>query len=143
MSVEFGTVSHRTSVLSVSLDCTLETFTFGNCSSIYFITICKDISFDFLCKCVFCCIFKFKFSYISLTCNTCFFEVSLKSFINTMSVDNFFVTFSIFVNNFVFFVYECNLNCFVSVVFYCFNLCYYTCLYGNKTSHVWELVCTV
>ena len=49
MTMEFRTVSHRSSVLVMSLDRTLESFTFRDCSSIYFVSSSKDISFDFLC----------------------------------------------------------------------------------------------
>ena len=45
----------------MSLDSTLETFTFGNSSYIDVIAVCKDISFNFLSYSVFCSIFKSEF----------------------------------------------------------------------------------
>ena len=48
MTMELGTVSHRSSVLTMSLDGTLETFTFGNSSCIDFIACCEDVCLDFV-----------------------------------------------------------------------------------------------
>ena len=85
MTMEFGTMSHRSSVLTKSLDRTLEALTFADCSSVDSVASCEDVSFDFLCQCVLRRIFKPEFSYISLAGNTSFFEVSLLSFIYAMS----------------------------------------------------------
>ena len=60
--------------------------------------------------------------------------MSLQSLVNAVSVDNFFLTTLIFVNNLVFLVYKANLYSLVSVVLYCLDLCYYTrtsLKYGN------------
>ena len=48
MTMELGTVSHRSSVLAVSLDGALETFTFGNSSCINLIACCEDVCLDFV-----------------------------------------------------------------------------------------------
>ena len=48
MTMVFGTMSHRSSGLTVSLDGTLESFTFACCSSVDFIACAKDIGLDFL-----------------------------------------------------------------------------------------------
>ena len=52
MTMELGTVSHRSSVLAVSLDCALEAFTFGNSGCIYLVASCEDISLDLLLYCI-------------------------------------------------------------------------------------------
>ena len=82
MTMIFGAVSHRSSGLSMSLDSTLETFTFGNSSYIDVIAVCKDISFNFLSYSVFCSIFKSVFFYKSLCCNTSFVKVTFFRFVN-------------------------------------------------------------
>ena len=109
--MEFGTVSHGASVLAMSLDGALESFTFGNSGCIHFISGSKDISFDFLSQCIFGRIVKFEFPYISLAGNSGFIEVAFFSLVNTMSVNNFFLTALVFVDNLFFLVYESNLYC--------------------------------
>ncbi len=108
MTMIFGAVSHRSSGLSMSLDSTLETFTFGDCSCIDVIAVCKDVSFNFLSYCVFCSIFKSEFFNESLCCHTSFVKVTFFRFVN-----QFFSDFAI-----------AHLNCSVSIVFLCLNLSY-------------------
>ena len=137
--MEFGTMLHRSSVLTKSLDRTLETFTFGNCGSINLVACCEDISFNLCTESIFFCIFKFEFSYISLGCRAGFLEMSLHSLVYAVCVNDFFLSACIFVDDLVFLVNEANLYCAVTVIFNCFNLCYYTrsCLkngYGNKNT---------
>ena len=48
MTMEFRTMSHRSSALSKSLNSALETFTFGDSSCINLIASSEDISFDFV-----------------------------------------------------------------------------------------------
>ena len=76
MTMEFGTVSHRSSVLTMSLDCALETFTFGNSGCINLVACSEDISFDFVLYRILFCIVETEFSNESLVRNTCFVEVS-------------------------------------------------------------------
>ena len=72
MTMEFRTMSHGTSVLTESLDCALESLTFGNCSSVDFVALCKDISFDNISKFVLVCVLKFELSDVSLSGYTSF-----------------------------------------------------------------------
>ena len=76
MTMIFGTVSHRSSGLSMSLDSSLEAFTFGDCSSIDVISCCKDVSFDFLSYCIFSSVFESEFFNESLNSNSSFVEVA-------------------------------------------------------------------
>ena len=126
VTMELRTVCHRSSALIVTLDCSLETFTFGDCCCIYLISCCEDISFDFLSQCIFFSIFKSEFFYISLSGNTCFVKVSFFCFCHTISVCNLFFTALVFCDNLFFLVNKSDLNCFVTVILNCFNLCYYT-----------------
>ena len=126
MTMEFGTMSHRSSVLSKSLNSALESFTFGDCSCIDLIACCEDVCFDLICKIVLCCILKFELSYISLSRNTGFSEMSHFSFVYTMSVSDFLFAVGIFVDNFFFLINETNLYSAVTIVFNGFDLCYYT-----------------
>ena len=48
MTMELGTVGHRSSVLSVSLDRTLISLTFGNSRCVDLVSLFKDISLYFL-----------------------------------------------------------------------------------------------
>ena len=64
MAMEFGTVSHGTSVLAVSLDRALESLTFGDRGHINSVTVRKDIRLDLASKCIFFCVLQLQFSYI-------------------------------------------------------------------------------
>ena len=123
MTMEFRTMSHRSSVLAKSLNCALETFTFGNCCCIDLVAFCEDISFNYICKVVFLSIVKFELANESLTGYACFVKVTFLCFVYTMSVSDFFFTIGIFVNNFLFFVNETNLYSAVSIVINSFDLC--------------------
>ena len=48
MTVEFGTMRHRSSVLTVSLNRALESFSFGNSRCINLIACCEDICFNLI-----------------------------------------------------------------------------------------------
>ena len=48
MTMELGAVSHRSSVLAISLDSTLESFTLGNSCNINLIACCEDFCLDFI-----------------------------------------------------------------------------------------------
>ena len=48
MTMELGAVSHRSSVLSVTLDGALEAFTFGDRGCVYLVACCEDISLDLI-----------------------------------------------------------------------------------------------
>ena len=77
MTMEFGTMSHGTSVLTESLDCALESLTFGNSRCINLISGCKHIGFNFASECILLCIFKAELSDVSLAGYASLFEVSL------------------------------------------------------------------
>ena len=94
----------------MSLDRTLETFTFGNSCCINVIAVCKDISFNFLSYCIFSSVIKSELFNESLYCNASFVKVSFFRFVNKAFSD----------------VSESNLNCFVSIVLFCLNLSYDT-----------------
>ena len=113
MAVELGTMSHRSSALTVSLDSALESFTFGNGGHIDLVTSDKDVSFDFLAQCIVFCIFQFELSDVSLVGYASFVKVSFQRF-----VDQFFSLVS-----------KTNLYCAITVVLNSFNLCN-----NNRTS---------
>ena len=134
--MELGTMSHRSSVLTESLDCALESLTFGNSSCIDLVACCEDVSLDLLCQCILLSVFKLELSDISLAGYASLLEVSLLSLVNAVSVDYIFLP-ACSVNNLFFLVNEANLYCLVSVVLYGLNLCYYTGTslkygYGNQ-----------
>lgn len=58
--------------------------------------------------------------------DTCFVKVTLERLIYAVSVDDFFLSALVSVDNSVLLVYKTNLNCFVAVVFHCLDLCYHT-----------------
>ena len=62
MTVELGTVLHRSSVLAESLDGALEAFTFGDCRCIYMIADRKDVCLDLLRNLVLACVLKTELS---------------------------------------------------------------------------------
>ena len=126
MTMEFRTVSHRTSVLSMSLDCTLESFTFGNSGCINFVSSCKYISFDLASKCIFLCVVKSELSDISLSGYTSFCKMSHLSLVNAMSVNDFFLSVLVLVDDSFLLVNKANLYCAVTVVLCGLHLCYYT-----------------
>ena len=110
MTMEFRTMSHRSSVLAVSLDRALETFTFGNSGCIHLIAVSEDVSFDLVLYRILFCVLETELADESLVGNTCLVEVSLNRF----------------ANQFVSLVYKTNLNCFVAIVLNGLNLGYYT-----------------
>ena len=122
--MELGTVSHRTSVLSQSLDSALESFTFGNCSSVDLVAFCKDISLDHIAKIVLCCVLKLELSHKSLAGYASLCKMSHLSLVNTMSVTTCFLPFASLLTTFSFLSTNANLHCTVSIVLYCLDLCY-------------------
>src|SRR5699024_8362530 len=58
VTMELGTMSHRSSALAVTLDRALESFTFGDCCRIDVVAFREDISLDLLRQCIFLCIVK-------------------------------------------------------------------------------------
>ena len=66
MTMELGTVLHGSSVLAEALNCTLESLTFGNCGSIYLVSLGKDVSLDLISELVLLCVLKAKLSDIFL-----------------------------------------------------------------------------
>src|SRR5699024_2960808 len=126
VTVELGTMSHGSSVLSVSLDRALEAFTLGDSCGVYFIANLKDISFDLLCWSILLCVLKSELLYVSLSRNTGFCEMSLLSLCQAVAVNDLFLAAFIFVDDLVLLVNKSNLNCIVTVILNCLNLCYYT-----------------
>ena len=126
MTMEFGTVHHRSSVLTKSLNSTLEAFSFADCRSINLVSCCKDISLNLSTKCVLISVLKLELSDISLAANASLLEVTLHSLCYAMSVNDLLLSGCILVNYLVLFVNEAHLNCAVAIVLYCLNLCYHT-----------------
>jgi len=126
MTVELRTMCHRSSVLIVSLDRALESFTFRDCSCIDLVASLKDISFDFLSQCIFISVLKFELCHVSFACNTSFCKMSLLSLCHTVTMNDFFFTIFVFVNCLIFLVNKTNLYCTVSIILYSLDLCYYT-----------------
>ena len=69
MSVELGTVLHRSSVLAESLDRALISLTFGNGSRVDLVTDLENVSLDLVCYLVVCSILESELSEISLRSN--------------------------------------------------------------------------
>src|SRR5699024_7761764 len=118
MTMELRTMSHRSCGLYVSLNRTLEAFTFGNCSCINLISSCKNINFDFIFYIIVFSVFQSEFSYKSLVRNTSLIKVTLNWFVYKL--------FTL--------INKTNLYCTISIIFNCLNLCYdtWTCLqYSN------------
>src|SRR5699024_146422 len=106
MTMVFGTVSHGSSGLSVSLDRALETFTFGDCSCVDVIACSKDISFDFLSNFIFCSVLESELLQESLYRNVFFVKMSFCRFVYQLLSD----------------IAVSNLDCSVSVVLFGFHL---------------------
>ena len=127
MTVEFRTMSHRSSALSKSLNSALETFTFGDSSCVYLIASSEDISFDFVFYVVLFRILKT--------------ELSNESLVRYASLVK--VTLYRLVYKFLSLINKANLYSFVSIVLLCLNLCHYarTSLkncYRNKNAFIVE-----
>ena len=82
VTVELGTMSHGSSVLSVSLDRALEAFTLGDCCGVYLIANLKDVSLDLLRRSVLAGVLKSELLYVSLSRNTGLCEMSLLSLVS-------------------------------------------------------------
>ena len=122
MAMEFGTVSHGTSVLSESLDGALESFSFADCRSVDFVACREDISLDFLSQRILGCVFESEFSHISLAGDSGLVEVSLHRFIHTMSVNDFFLACLVSVDDPFLLIHKTDLHRFVPVVFHGLDL---------------------
>ena len=77
MTMELGAVSHRSSVLAISLDSTLESFTLGHSCNINLIACCEDFCLDFIFYRILFCVLKTEFSYKSLVRNAGLVKVAL------------------------------------------------------------------
>ena len=111
MTVELGTVAHRSSVLSESLDCALEAFTFGNCSSVDLVAFCEDVSLDLVAELVLCSVFKLEFLYVLLNSNASLVEVALHSLANAVAVSNFLLAVLVDCGDSFLSLTEAYLNC--------------------------------
>ena len=110
MTMELGTVSHRSSGLSVSLNSTLETFTFGDCGYVDLIACSEDVCFDFVLNGILGSILELELSYVSLVRYTGLIKMALKWLAYKLCS----------------LVNKTNLYCIVTIVLSCLNLCYYT-----------------
>ena len=90
VAMELGTVSHRSSVLSQSLDCALEAFTLGNCSRVDLVAFREDIGLDLIAELIICSVFKLEFLYVLSDRYAGLFEVALHSLAHTVAVSNLF-----------------------------------------------------
>ena len=113
---------HRSSVLSQSLNSTLETFSFGDCGSVHFVAHRKNVSLNLSAQAVFPGIFQLKFPDISLSAHTRFLTVSHDSLVCAMHVNYFFLAAGILVYNHFLLVNKANLHCFITVIFLSLNL---------------------
>ena len=66
MAMELGTMCHRSSVLSISLDGALEAFTLGNSGCVNLIACREDVSLNLIFYGILFSILKLEFSYICL-----------------------------------------------------------------------------
>ena len=117
--MELGTMCHRSSVLSISLDGALEAFTLGNSGCVNLIACREDVSLNLIFYGILFSILKLEFSYISLVRNASLIKM----------------TFLWLADQFVPLVNKTNLHCFVTIVLSRLNLCYHTgsCLkYGYR-----------
>ena len=117
VTMEFGTMGHGASVLSVSLDRALESFSFGNGRCVDLVPGCKHIRFDFASKRIFFSVFKFELSDISLAGYARLVKVSLHCLSNTVSVDNLSLSAFVHVGNSFLLVHKADLHRTVTVVF--------------------------
>ena len=116
VTVELGAVAHRSSVLSESLDCALEAFTFGNCSCIDLVAFCEDVSLDLVAELVLCSVFKLEFLYVLLNCNASLVEVALHSPANAVAVSNFLLAVLVDCGDSLFRLTKAYLNCLIAIV---------------------------
>ena len=91
MAMEFRTVCHRSSVLSVSLDRALESLTFRDCRRIHSVASLKNIRLDLAAERVLVRVIKLKLSDKSLAGNACLIEVTLLRLVYAVAVNYFFV----------------------------------------------------
>ena len=87
-------------MLVVSLNSTLESFSFRNGSSVDLVASFKNVSFDLLCKCIISCVLEFELFYESLSSYSSFCEMSLLSLGYTMTMNDFLFTIFVFVTLF-------------------------------------------
>ena len=112
----------------------MDSFSFGNCSSVDLVALCKDISLDHIAKIVICCVLKLELFHKTLAGYASLCKMSHLSLVYTMSVSYLLLAVCILVDNLFFLVSKCNLHCTVSIVLYGLDLCYrtWTCFqYSN------------
>ena len=122
MTVELGTVSHGSSVLSVSLDGALEALTFGDGRHINLVACGEDVCLNLLRQSVAFRILELQLSDVSLIGNAGLVKMA----------------FERLVNQFLSLVYEANLYRAVSVVLHGLNLRNHTgsgLKYGNRCQY--------
>ena len=134
MSVELGTVLHGSSVLTKSLDCTLEAFSLGDRRCVDVISVSEDVCLDLIAYIVFSAVLKAELSDVSLGSGAGLLEMSCFSLGCTVSVCDLLIALAVLLNNLVFHIDKADLDCFIAVILCGLNLSYYagTCLkYGN------------
>ena len=70
MTMIFGTVGHRSSGLTVTLDGALESFTFGNSRGIDLVAFCEDVGLDLILYGILFCVIETELSDIALVADT-------------------------------------------------------------------------
>ena len=110
MSVEFGTMRHRSSGLAETLDGALKAFALGDRGCVDLVAYREDISLDLILHLVVSGILKAELSYESLVRNLCLVEVSLDRLGDVLLIH----------------VSKTNLNRIVTVVCDCLYLCHNT-----------------
>ena len=92
MAMELGTVCHRSSVLTVSLDRALESLTFGDRRRVHSVASLEDVRLDFAAERILVRILKLKLSDESLAGNACLIEMALLRLVCAVAVNHFFLT---------------------------------------------------
>ena len=136
-------MSHGTSVLSVSLDRALESFSFGDRRCVDLISGFKYISLDLISKCIIAHIFKFELSHISFGGNPCLVKMTFHGLAHAMSVNDLFLSILVLVGDSFFLVNEAYLNRLITVVLHRLDLRHHAGAglkygYGNQASVLFE-----
>ena len=123
--MELGAVSHRASVLAVTLDGALEAFTLGNSSSIDLVAFCEDVSLDLIAKLVFGSILEEELTDMLLHGNTGLVEVALHRLAYAVAVSDFLLAVLVNCGDALFSIAVADLNCLIAVILDCLDLCDY------------------
>jgi hypothetical protein len=122
MTVELGTVSHGSSVLTESLDSALEALALGDAGSIYMIAFSEDVGLDFLSQLIFGRVVKTELTNITLCGNAGLLEVACLRLVRAVTVSNGLNAVRVFRGDLFLVIYEADLNCLIAVVLYRLDL---------------------